>query len=87
MSVCWNDEIKTAIRRKEAAWKVLAANGEKAKERCMEAYREEKRKAKRSIHQSKKEVNEQFRRKMNGNVDGNRKVFWKEVSNEKKGEM
>ena len=59
--VWWNNEIKAAFRRKEVAWKqVLAASDEKAKERCMEAYREEKekRKAKRSIYQSKKEVNE-----------------------------
>ena len=46
-SVCWNDEIKTAVRRKEAAWKeVLAASNEKAKQRCMEVYREENGKVK-----------------------------------------
>ena len=45
----------------------------------MEIYREEKRKIKRCIYQSKKEVNEQFGRKMNRDVDGNRKLFWKEV--------
>ena len=44
MSVWWNDEIKAAVRRKVAAWKeMLAASNEEAKERCMEAYREEKR--------------------------------------------
>ena len=32
--VWWNDEVK-------AAWKVLSANDEDSKERCMEAYREE----------------------------------------------
>ena len=53
--VLWNDEIKAAVRRKEAPWKeVLAASDEEAKERCMEAYREEKRKVKRCIIQSKK---------------------------------
>ena len=36
----------------------------------MEAYREEKRKVKRCIYQSKKEVNEQFGRKMNEEVKG-----------------
>ena len=45
-SVWWNDEIKAAIRRNEAAWKVLAASDEEAKERYTEAYREEKRKEK-----------------------------------------
>ena len=40
----WNDEIKAAVRRKEAAWKgVLAASNEETKEKRMEAYREKKR--------------------------------------------
>ena len=30
-------------------------------------------------------VNEQFGRKVNEDVNGNRKLFWKEVSNEKGG--
>ena len=53
----------------------------------MEAYREEKRKLKRCIIQSKKKVNEQFGRKMNEDVNGNRKLFWKEVSNAKGGKV
>ena len=68
----WNNEVKAAVRRKEAARKVvLAASNEKAKERCMKAHREKKRKVKRCIYQSKKKLNEQFGRKMNGN----RKLF------------
>ena len=56
----WNDE-KAAVRRKE----VLAANNEEAKERCMEAYREEKRKVKRGVYiRAKKEISEEFGRKM-----------------------
>ena len=51
----------------------------------MEAYREEKRKFKRCIIQNKKKVNEQFGRKMNEDVNGNRKLFWKEVNNAKRG--
>ena len=44
-SLCWNDGVKAAVRRKEAAWKeALAATDEETKERYMEAYREEKRK-------------------------------------------
>ena len=35
---------------------------------------------KRFIYQNKKEVQEQFERKMNQDVNGNRKLFWKEVS-------
>ena len=63
---------------------------EEIKERYMEAYREEKRKVKRCIIQSKKKINEQFGRKMNEDVNRNRKLFWKEVSNakgEKLGEL
>ena len=66
----WNDEIKAGVRRKEAAWKgVLVASDEETKERCMEAYIEEKRKVKRCIIQSKKKVNEQFGRKVNVDVN------------------
>ena len=46
-SVWWNNEIKAAVRRKDAAWKgVLAASYEETNERCM---------VKRRIIQSKKE--------------------------------
>ena len=72
-SVWCNDEIKAAVRRKEAAWKeVLAAGDEEEKERFiyMETYREEKRKVKSCIYQSKKKVNLEFGRKMNEDVNG-----------------
>ena len=71
------------VRRKE----LLAASEEEAKERCMEAYREGKRKFKRCTYQSKKKVNEQFGRKMNKDVNRNKKLFWKEVSNVKGGKV
>ena len=60
------------VRGKE---EVLAACDEEAKERCMEG----KRKV------SKKKVNEQFQRKMEEDMNGNMKLFWKEVSNAKGG--
>ena len=72
-SVWWNDEIKAPVRRKESAWKeVMVASEEEEKERYIEAYREKKRKVKRYIYQSKKRVHEQFGRKMNEDVNGNR---------------
>ena len=40
---------------------------------------EEKRKVKGRIYQSKKKANEQFGRKINEDVNGNRKFFWKVV--------
>ena len=53
---------------------MFAVSDEEGKERCMEAYREENRKVKRCIYQTKKKVNEQFGRKMNEDVKeiGNR---------------
>ena len=39
------------------------------------------------IYQSKKEVNEEFGKKLNQNVNGNRKSFWKESSNAKGGKV
>ena len=44
--VWWKDEneIKAAVRRKDAAWKeMLSDSDEEAKEKCMEAYRKFKR--------------------------------------------
>ena len=47
--------------RKEADWKgVWAASDEVTKERCVGAYRDEKRKVERCIIQCKKKVNEQL---------------------------
>ena len=52
----------------------------------MEVYKEEKRKVKRCIYQSKEEIQEQFGREMNEDVNGNRKLFWK-VSKENGGKV
>ena len=87
-SVWWNNEIKAMVRRKEAAWKeVLVASHEEAKETCMEAYRDERRKVKKFKYQSKRKVNEQLGRKINEHVNGYKKLFWKEVSNAKGGKV
>ena len=48
-------------------------------------YREENRKVKRCIYQRKTKVNELFGRKINEDMNGNRKLFWKEMSNLKGG--
>ena len=74
----WNNEIKTAVRRKEAGWKkVLSISHEETKERRTKVYREEKRKVRGCICQNKMKVNEQFGMKMSEDVNGNRKLFWK----------
>ena len=49
----------------------------------MQAYREEKRKVKRRMYRIKKKVNEEIGRKMNEDVNGNGKSFWKGVKNGK----
>ena len=53
----------------------------------MELCREEKRKVKKCIYQCKKKVNKQYGRKMNKDVNGNMKLFWKEISNAKEGKV
>ena len=84
----WNDQVKATVKRKEDAWKeVLGTGDEDAKERCSEVYKEEKRKVKRYIYQSEKEVQEQFEGKMNQDVNGNRKLFCKEVSKVNRGKV
>ena len=65
----------------------MGAWNEVAKDRYTEVYKEEKRKIKRCIYQSKKELNEQFGRKMNQSVNGNRKLFWKEMVKKNEGKL
>ena len=79
-SVWWNDQIKAAVKRKVAAWKEVLGEMNNSKERYLEVYREEESMVKRCIYQSKMEINEQFGSKTNQNMNGNRKLFWKEVS-------
>ena len=76
----WNNQVKGEIKRKDDAWKgMLRARDEDARKRCLEM-----RKIKRFIYQSKA-VQEQFGRKMNQDMNGNRKLFWKEISKENGG--
>ena len=65
----------------------MGARNEVVKQKCMKAYKEEERKVKKCIYQSKKKVNEQFGRKMNEDMNGNRKLFQKEVRNMKGGKV
>ena len=65
-------------------WKLAIKKQKKDVWKCTERRRES---FKRRIIQSKKKINEQFGRKMNEDVNGNRKLFWKEVSNAKGGKV
>ena len=78
-SVWWNEEVKAVVRRKESAWKQALAVSDEEKERCLEAYSKERRKVKRCIYQRKKKVNEQFGKKMDEDVNGNRKLLWNKM--------
>ena len=49
----------------------------------MEICKEAKRNIKRFMYQSKEEVHEQFGRRMNQDVNANRKLFWEELSTRK----
>ena len=59
---------------------MLGTREEAGRGKFLEDYKREKKKVKRCIYQSKKEVQEQFGRKMNQDANGNKKLFWKEVS-------
>ena len=65
---CWDyPSIIIIIMRKEPPWKeVLAIRNEDEREKCLEI-------------ESKKEVQEQFERNMNQDLN-EKKLFWKEVS-------
>ena len=79
-SVWWNDQVKAAVKKNEAAWKkALGTRDKDTRERGLEVHKKEKTKVKRCIYQSKKKVQEQFGRKMNQDMNGNRKLFRKEV--------
>ena len=39
----WDDNVKVAVRRKQAAWKVMGVGAEDERERCLEVYKEEKK--------------------------------------------
>ena len=77
--------INAAVKRKEAAWKEMFAASDERQKKMYGSVR--KGKVKRCIIQSKKKVIEQFGRKMDEDVNGNRKLFWKEVSNAKGGKV
>ena len=46
----------------------------------MEIYKQENGKVRKYVYQSKNDVNEQFRTKMNQDINANRKLFWKDVN-------
>ena len=79
----WKDTVKAGVERKE----VFGARNEAAKERCIETHKEWKGKFKMCIYQSKKEVNEQFGRKMNQDIGKNRKLFRKEMGKVNEGKV
>ena len=53
----------------------MGARDDAENDRYLDIYKEENRKVEKCIYQRKREVNEQFGRKMNQDVDENRKLF------------
>ena len=71
--------MKAVVERKEPAWKVvLGGRDEIAKEKMHCSF--QRRKVTRCIYQRKKGVIEMFGKKMNQDVNGNTKLFWREAS-------
>ena len=61
--MCWNDQVKAAVKRKEVVWKKLfGARDEEPKKTYLDIYKEEMREVKRFIHQTMNEVNSLERR-------------------------
>ena len=76
--------VKDAAERNEAAWReVLGTRDEVAKDRRMEVYKEERERLKGVFIRAKRKEG----RKMNQDLDGNRKLFWKEVTKIKGGKV
>ena len=87
-SELWNHEVEQAVSRKKGAWNdVLKAVNEFDRESCIEIYRRKKRLTKRCLRDRRREINEQFGKKMSEDVKGNSKLFWKEVRKLKKEEV
>jgi len=76
----WSDEVKKGIEKKEDAWKkVLQSGGQEIREQRMEEYKRVKKEVKMIVRKSKKEANENMGKRMTNDMNGNIKLFWKEV--------
>ena len=76
----WSDEIKVKVAMKERVYmRMLQATNEHEKSRLKEEYKVIKKDVKKMVKRSKKEVNERLGNKMKEDLNGNLKLFWKEV--------
>ncbi|MFA0954709.1 RNA-directed DNA polymerase, partial [Klebsiella pneumoniae] len=87
----WNKEVRMAVESKKAAYlKMLTARSVKTKQREMhhlnEAYIAARNKAKEMVKQSKMNVRRMLEVKMQSNFEGNRKLYWKMVNQNKGGD-
>ena len=78
--------VTDTMKRKETAWKEMLDVRDKT-ELNVGTINKKRKKWLRSTFWSKREVNEQFERKMNQDVGGNRKLFWKEMGEVKGGKV
>ena len=86
-SAWWNDEIKTVVRRNESAWKKVLTAVKRQNKDVWKRTKKRREMLKCVYIRARKKVNEEFGRKMNEDVNGNSKLFWKEVSNAEGGKV
>lgn len=63
---------------------MVKANNDVSSERCTETNKEENKDAKSCLRRRMKELNKHLERKMNGEVQRNRRFLWKKVQKFKK---
>ena len=85
----WNPEVKAGQKKKESGWRnVLGARKKTVKGRYKRIYKDKKGRVKKCIFFNvKKRVYQQFRIKMNQDLNGNRKLFWEEEDTAKEGKV
>lgn len=76
----WSEDVRSAIEKKSQAYASTLQNvSREERERRIHEYKKAKNEVKRIIKRSKREANENFGKKLSQDVNGNRKLFWKEV--------
>lgn len=87
-SAWWADKIKEAIEWKKKAYKKMLqrnVDGE-IRERRKNEYKSWNRRMKELVKENKMRVDEEFGRKLSEKLNGNKKLFWKDVKREREEE-
>jgi hypothetical protein len=77
----WNQSVEEVVKEKKRVYlSMIAATGSERK-RLYEVYKEQKRRVKVAVKESKAKVKEDFEKKMESDFESNKKLFWKWVKN------